>query len=458
MAGDRAELAHLYRRVGFGARPDELTTAVAAGYEATVERLLAAPGVDPGEAATPPPRLAALYRVPKKEDKDARLEAYQQIRADRTALTGWWVRRMVAVREPLLEKAVFFWHGHWATSLQKVRFPVLMQRQLDTLRTHALGDFGAMARAMVRDPALTVWLDNHRNTRKAPNENLGRELMELFALGIGHYTERDVKEAARALTGFKIDYTTGRLELVPARRDPGKKTVLGVTGPLDDVALVAAVLARPESADFVLGRLWTRFGAAGPPPRDTVVRLREAYGEGRDVRAAVRALLLDPAFRAPANRGSLVKQPVEYVVGTLRALALTPEQLAAPAQAGTPAKKTPAPKAKAKMAGGAGPVLASLRAMGQVPLLPPSVGGWPEGQAWLGTAATRARVGFAGVAARAADLSAVADASPADRPDAAARLLSVDWTPATRAVLAGATDDPVRLVTLALVAPEYTVS
>jgi len=440
MAGDRALLAHLLRRAGFGARPDELDRAVAAGYQATVERLLQPIGPDQGAAATPPPQLSASLVVPKKDDTAARLAALRKIRADRSTLITWWVHRMVATEHPLTEKMVFFWHGHWATSLQKVKYPVLLQRQLGTLRSHALGDFGAMAAAMVRDPALNRWLDNHRNARRAPNENLARELMELFILGVGHYTEDDVKQAARALTGFVLDRDTGELRLVRRRHDGDVKTVLGTTGRLDADSLVAVLIGQPAAGPHVLGRLWARFGGPGRPPTSTMTRMLAAYGPRRDLRAAVRAMLLDPGFTSADVRGALVKQPVEYVVGALRSLRLTPEALATE-------------RAKNSYT----PVLTALRRLGQVPLLPPSVVGWPEGTAWLSTAATRARLGFAIAAAGAADLSAIADEPARQRLDATAHLFAVDrWTPATRTAL-GSIDDPEKLVTSALLSPEVVL-
>ena len=425
------DVSLLLRRTGFGTTGAEVEAATRRGYEATVEALLH-PGTDPGAIATPPPDLSGEpARPPAPDDKDARKAYAQQLRSRSAALTLWWLDRMVRAQQPLVERLTFSWHGHWATSIQKVRSPAMMLRQNQTLRSLGRGDFRELARAMVRDPALLIWLDGHKNKKGKPNENLARELMELFTLGVGHYSETDVREAARALTGWRVDRAHATAAPMPNQHDDGSKTVLGVTGDLDDRSLVDLLSARPESAAFVATRLWARHGSATLRP-DTLQRLVAAYGPGRDVTALLRALFLDPAFRADTS--SLVAAPVEYVVGVFRAL------------------HVPVPRD-----GRLGRLLlGTLNALGQVPFRPPSVGGWPGGIAWLSTAATRERLTFAGAMARKADLDAVAGSR--DRPEAAAHLLGVDaWTDRTLAALKDAAADPVRLVTLALVSPEYLV-
>jgi uncharacterized protein (DUF1800 family) len=428
----RAEVGHLLRRAGFPPTGAELDEAAQAGYEATVERLVEPRGPDPGVAATPPPDLPKLppqRRDMPIEERRALMRRRRELRRD---IALWWIDRMVAVRQPLVERVTFGWHDHWATSGQKVQLPEFMLGQYATLRRHALSDFRALAQAMVRDPALLVWLDGPKNRRGSPNENLARELMELFALGVGNYREQDVKEAARALTGWRVNWTTATSRFMAGRHDPGAKSVLDVTAPLDAASLVDVILARPESARFVVGRLWERHGGLQPPDAGTLDRLVAAYGPGRDVGATLRAMFLDPAFRGPAARFALVKSPVEWLVGARRALGAS-----VPADA----------------------LLRQLRGMGQVPFAPPSVGGWPAGTGWLTTAAASARVRLAQRLAAEADLAVVSDAAPRARPDVVARLLGVDaWTARTRAALDGAAADPTALVTLALAAPEYVVA
>jgi uncharacterized protein (DUF1800 family) len=432
MPTERADVAHLLRRTGFGARAADIDAGAARGYDATVGALLGAPA----DGSPPPPDLGPEPARPR-DDPAARKRYAQELRARSEQLALWWLDRMVSTRTPFVERLTLTWHGHWATSVQKVRSPALMLRQNETLRRLGRGDFRELARAMVRDPALLLWLDGQRNRQGRPNENLARELMELFTLGVGHYSEQDVREAARALTGWRVDRAAGTAEPVPRWHDGGSKTVLGVTGPLDDRVLVDLLTARPESARFVATRLWRRYGAGGDPPPQTLDRLVAAYGPGRDVTALLRALLTDPEFRAPAARSALVAAPVEYVVGTYRSLGL----------------RVPHDDRKAGRA-----LLGALAALGQVPFRPPSVGGWPGGAAWLSTAATCARLAFARAAVGQADLDPVAGEAPKDRPDAAARLLGLDgWTARTQAALTEAAADPPRLVTLALVSPEHVV-
>ncbi|WP_370116388.1 DUF1800 family protein [Streptacidiphilus sp. MAP12-33] len=431
----RGQVAHLLRRAGFGGRAAELDAAEKAGYEATVATLLAGPPgtADAGVAATPPPAFTAI--APPGRDPAARRQANRERAQQAAQLAGWWLARMVRADGPLVEKRTWFWHGHWATSIQKVRSAPLMLAQNQTLRTLGGGDFGTLAQAMVRDPALAVWLDEIGSTKAAPNENLARELMELFTLGVGHYTELDVRAAARALTGWRLDRSGGRLVFVPAAHDDTPKTILGRTADFDSVSLVDLLVGQPASHAWVVTRMWNRYAAPGEVPADVMVRLQAAYGDGRDLTALLRALLLDAVFRSSTVVGALAKQPVEYVVGALRALGVTPDDTDQAVLLGT------------------------LRRLGQVPFEPPNVGGWPAGDAWLTAAAAQARLDFARWAVTKADLGAVSAAPTDSRVDVAARLLGLDaWSDRTRTALQGVASEPRTLVALALAAPEYAVN
>ncbi|MEY9929409.1 uncharacterized protein (DUF1800 family) [Catenulispora sp. GP43] len=420
---NRSAVAHLLRRAGFGASGAEIDAAAKAGYEATVAALLAPAGADPGAAATPIPDFPAM-KVPK-----------QGSAPDDYRMVGWWLARMAAVTQPLVEKRTFFLHGHFATSVQKVKSPGFMLQQNQTMRTLGGGDFGALAHAMVRDPAMMLWLDSAGNTLKAPNENLARELMELFTLGVGTYTEDDVRAGARALTGWRLD-ADGKATLVPRLHDDTPKTILGKTADFDDASFVDWILQQPASPKFVTGRFWDRFGMPGPIPPDVSGRLLAAYGPNRDVTALLRALFLDPVFRGPQARYALVKQPTEYIVGVLRALNIKVDASANSADTQV--------------------LRAALNGLGQMPFYPPNVGGWPEGTAWLTTAAAQTRFVFAEWAVTKGDLSQVQNSSPSQRIDAVAHLLGVDaFSDRSTAALTEVVADPRQLVTLALVAPEY---
>jgi uncharacterized protein (DUF1800 family) len=368
--------------------------------------------------------------VDGERGKEARKAAARERAGQERRLIVWWLDRMVVGRTAG-ERLTWFWHGHFATSNQKVRNAAWMLAQNQTQRRLALGRFGDLAEAMIVDAAMIRWLDGQRNRKGSPNENLAREFMELFTLGIGHYQEVDVAQAARCLTGWVLREQGAMFQR--RRFDSGTKTVLGKTGDFDAKGFAALALAQPASAGFVIGRLWFRLVSATPPDAATVARLRAAYGDARDIRSLLTAMVAEPGFKDPA--ASLVKQPVEWAVGLMRALKLRPGQLNE--------------KEQTKL-------LAGLRGMGQLPYRPPSVGGWPAGASWLTTSAGLTRLHLAQQLAKQANLSIVDN--PTNRADAVGALLGVDgWSERTRAALA-AVKDPAQLVAVAACAPEYVVS
>jgi uncharacterized protein (DUF1800 family) len=408
-------LRRLSDRLAFGAR-------LTGGFDQAAGALL-------GQRAEPggPPDVGAEPDTSSK-DQEVKKAAEKQLADQNQQAVRWWLDRMVATPSPLPEKLTWFWHGHFATGAGTVRSARLMLAQNQTLRAGALGGFGALAQAMVVDPALLVWLDGNQNRAGAPNENLGRELMELFVLGIGNYDEADVKEAARALTGWTVDKARMRAALDRKRYDAGAKTVLG--RPVSDAAsLVATLVGRPESAAFVAGRVWARFVSDEPAPPEATARLVAALGPDRDVRALLRAVVAEPLFVDPASQ--LVKQPVEWAVGLMRAVDVRP--------AGLPDKEW-------------GSLRTLLAQLGQVPFQPPSVGGWPAGGAWLTTGAALARVNLARLVAR------NATDPPATAGDAADTLGVGTWSARTAAALDRVRSDRRQLLAVAACSPEYVVS
>jgi len=429
-----AAAAHLVRSTGFGASGDLVDAVAAAGTSAWLEASLrAAPDSDSGAAANPPPTFEPIPAVGQDASREEKQRRRQQANDQVAQLTAWWIRRMVAVQNPVVEKLTFGWHNHFATSATKVKSAPMLLAQNQTLRSKGRGSFTDLAEAMVVDPALMFWLDGQQNTAKAPNENLARELMELFTLGrTGGYTEQDVREAARALTGWTIDRASGSAAFVPRRHDPGSKTVLGTTADLDAAGLVRVLLDQEASAPYVVARWWQLLAGPEPPAAATLDRVVAAYGPNRDLGAMFGAMLTDPAYAATA--GSLVASPVEWVVGAMRSL------------------KVPTDDDMVKKAAGA------MRALGQLPLYPPNVSGWPSGQAWLSTASATTRVQTASVLARAGDLGPVEAAAPSGRVDAVAHLLGIaSFSDRTLTELRTHTNDPQRLVAMALVAPENLV-
>ncbi|MET8427506.1 DUF1800 domain-containing protein [Nocardia sp. NPDC004860] len=424
--------ARVLRRTGFGATGSEIDAVPdVAGYLRAA--LTADPEADPGARATPVPELVPPAPLGKGATAEARKQYQAQITGQLDTLTWWWLRRMAAVRVPVREKLTLLWHNHFATSATKVRNAAEMATQNRTLRAGGAGDFAALAYAMLTDPAMLRWLDGVANTAKAPNENLSREFMELFALGHGNgYTETDVREGARALTGWTI--TGGAATFDVERHDRGSKTVLGVTGSLDARSFCDAVLARPESPRFVAGRLWQQLASDDPPSDAALNRLTAAYGPGRDLSALVTAVCTDPEFTTA--RDTVVHGPVEWLIAAVRAFQI-------PLTADADARA---------LAG-------TLRKLGQLPFYPPTVGGWPRGQGWMSSAAAQLRLTAALDLMKQADLSPITRAGRGDRLDATAYLLGVgSWSERSAAVLAPAVDQPPRLAALAINTPEYLTS
>jgi uncharacterized protein (DUF1800 family) len=454
----RSRVAHLYRRAGFGARPDELDAAAARGYEATVESLLAGlTGPDPAGDRVPLPALplSPTPAGPLPTDPTARLalaRARQQSEnAQFQALQQWWLDRMIVTSTPLREKLTLLWSGHFATGFAKVRNAGLMHLQNQLLRSLGGGSFEALTVAVARDPAMQVWLDTDTDVAGQPNENFSRELMELFTLGIGNYTEADVQAAARCFTGWSFNRSTGAFVLRARQHDDGTKTLLGQTGNFDGDDVVRIVTSMPACSRFVVSKLWSHLAYPVPPSDPVVAQLAAAFQKDLNVTGLLRAIFLRPDFTGPAARTGLVKQPIEYVVGVARSLGLR-----ATTSAGSPPGTAPPGGRRLRQP----PSLpASLRLLAQEPFNPPNVGGWPQNQYWLTTASSAVRLQFAGQVGASADLSPL-DAMPvAGRADGLARLLSVDgWGPTTRAALNAVAGDPTSLVTLALCAPEYVLN
>jgi len=427
--------ARVLRRAGFGVTGPEVDAIVGKDWPSHVDAMLGAnPDADPGAIATPMPALSQPRAPGKGATPAARKQYNQQLSEQQRVLSDWWVGRMAGVGQPIHEKLTLLWHNHFATSARKVRVAAHMAAQNQKLRTLALGDFRTLAYAMLTDAATLRWLDGQSNTAKAPNENLAREFMELFALGHGNgYTEGDVRDGARALTGWVIG-TDGSTSMMPRRHDSAAKTLFGATRNFDAAGFCDAVLAQPKSAEYVAGRLWQQLASDEPPSPQALDRLVAAYGPGRNLRALTRAILTDSEFTG--GRAAVVNTPIEWLVGVMRALRVPIDR---------PAQR--------KLAD------ATLRALGQEPFYPPSVGGWPHGQVWLSTASAGARLRAATQLAHAGDLSSIEDTWPGDRIDAVGYLIGVGaWSDRTATALQPLVRQPVQLVAAAVNTPEYLTS
>jgi uncharacterized protein (DUF1800 family) len=360
---------HLLDRAGFGASDREIREYAALDRAQAVDRLLAGTR---REAVTPPPEFVRAPFTPpprlRELSADERKAFQRRLVLEGLELRAWWLGEMLATTSPLTERMTLFWHNHFATSQQKVKLGQLMYRQNALLRREALGNFGTLLHAVAKDPAMLVYLDNARSRREAPNENFAREVMELFTLGVGHYGEKDVKEAARAFTGWSLDRDTGAYRYRPFFHDGGEKTVLGVSGRLDGDQVLDILLARPETARLIARKLWLEF--VSPAPDEAVVeRWAEVFrGAHYEIKPLIRAILLSDAFWAPQNRATLVKSPVDLVAGTLRTFGIRPDDLR--------------------------PAAVACAAFGQNLFSPPNVKGWPGGDAWIDSATLLGRKQF----------------------------------------------------------------
>jgi uncharacterized protein (DUF1800 family) len=362
---DRELLAHLFRRAGFGATQDELEAALARGYEATVEQLL-----HPEQQPELDEDLIFRYYVDFHESRKI------------DSAMSHWVYRMINTNRPLEEKMTLFWHCLFATGNSKVEAPPTMLQQINTFRRFALGNFRDILVELSRDPAMIFWLDNQENTNQVHNENYGRELLELFSMGIGHYTEDDVKECARAFTGwtFKNPIPAAKpygrfkweFEFRPDLHDYGEKTFLGETGTFDGADIVDIVVRQPATAQFLARRLYLFF-VADRPDQAAIDELADVYvRSGYEIRAMLRALFLSDYFRSRTAYYAMIKSPADYVVGLLRL-----------------AQDFNFPKP------GIYDVAFECRYMGQDLLNPPSVEGWHTGKEWIDTGILVERVNFA---------------------------------------------------------------
>ncbi|MBY0458602.1 MAG: DUF1800 domain-containing protein [Gemmataceae bacterium] len=349
---NRKWVCHLFRRAGFGATPAEADQATAQGLPKTLDRFLA------GE--------------PDAADRLELLAETGKLYNDPVSLRVWWLYAMTEGGHPLREKITLFWHNHFATSYAKVRNTALMYQQNMTLRAHALGKFRPFLLAMSKDPAMLVWLDSNRNIKGAPNENFAREVMELFSLGVGNnnYTEKDIQEAARALTGWHHDAEIKEFEFKPVLHDDGEKTVFGKTGKWGGQDVIRLCCDHPACATFLVSKLYTFLVSETPPPKALLEPLASQFRKSDyDIAGVVKTILSSRLFFSEHAYLKRVKWPVECALGAARSALSERVPLADMAE--------------------------SLAKMGQALFSPPNVKGWRTGTDWLNSATLLARNNFA---------------------------------------------------------------
>ena len=374
---DIALMAHLMRRAGFGASRDELEQKVAQGYEAVVEDLL-----HPGSANAMPDDVIRRYHSEMGEMREL------------NSAGAYWMYRMVTTDNQLEEKLALFWHSLFATGYAKLNQASALTNQINTFRRHALGSFRTILVELSKDPAMIIWLDNHDNHKDDINENYGRELLELFSMGIGNYTEDDVKECARAFTGWTLgnaEYMSTRASrdsIWPYSRinwhfnyreydhDDGEKTFLGHTGNFNGDDIIDIIVQQEATARFISTRLFQYFAAdeVDEAGEDVVEEMIQSYfASDYEIRSVLRTLFNSNYFKSQDARFARVKGPVELVVGAVR-------------MAGTYQQPT----------FGADQLARQTMYMGQGIFQPPSVEGWHEGAEWIDSGALVERVNFVG--------------------------------------------------------------
>jgi uncharacterized protein (DUF1800 family) len=426
---DRLALSRLFHRFGFGPKPGEFEEALRNGFEATKKRFLYIPNLNEINQDVAPLVIDDLGQRPAP-GTFANTEYSLKIRSQIREVTLWWLDQMVTTDYSLNEKMTWFWHGHWATSVEKLNFALPMYKQNLTFRRYALGNFKEFSKAMYDDGALQFWLDGQENTAKAPNENLSREFMELFTLGVGRYTEDDVKALAKVFTGIQVQRTNGNVVFNTRRHDSSPVSLLGSTQIFTAQQAIEMIVGRDDSSRFIYERLWYRFISSTEPLPAAIDRSKFS---SRDISKAVGDLLNSSFMASPAY--PMVKSPVEWFVATCRVLRVTPSESKNPAL-----------------------LLSYLQKLSQIPFAPPNVGGWPAGEMWLTSASAQFRLALTQTMFKNFDFSELTSTPVSQRISYLQNLLGVyQWSKRTEDALTVARNEPERLMLLALNSPEYVV-
>jgi len=380
--------AHLLERAGFGATPDDIERLSHLSPQQAVDSLVDYESIDNSTAKAfeesgvwdrgmdPfPPSRAEAVRLARAHGEALGVRTlpagsprriqpvvdkfFYGLRAntlETQRLGVWWAERMLTTRRPLEEKLTLFWHGHFATGAAKVRDYRMMLRQNQMLRANASGRLRDLLTGILEDPAMLVFLDNGENVKSHPNENFGRELLELFTMGVGHYTERDVREAARAFTGWTNDVLAFKFD--KDQHDFGDKTFLGKTGPLNGGDVIEAILAQPVTAEFVSAKLYRSFVRDEVSPEVRAELGRSFRASGYQIKPLLKRMFLSKDFYSPASMATQIKSPVVLVVSTYKKMGL---------------RELPTIPDFGRLTAG----------LGQALFDPPNVAGWPGGRTWI---------------------------------------------------------------------------
>ncbi|HZL34589.1 MAG TPA: DUF1800 domain-containing protein [Tepidisphaeraceae bacterium] len=366
-AWSRDDAAHLIRRAGFGATPGQIDRLYALGRDGAVDYLIA--GKLP-EGASAPFAHAELPAFAFDPDLQAKKQG-PVTQFELQKLRAWWIDRMVRTDRPLEEKMSLFWHGLFTSGFREVKNVRWLAKQNELFHKEAIGNYKRLTHEIIHDPAMLRYLNNDQNIKGRPNENLARELMELFTMGEGNgYAEKDIGQVARALTGMTVNPRQEAAMFFPKRHDDGMKTIFGKTGNYGPDDVVNLIFDRPYPAHHLAERLWVYFGTPEPAQADVNAVADALRTHNWEVAPALRVLFTSPAFYSDQTRDVMIKSPVDLEVSTLRLL-----------------EEPPQPRLLAVSAGG-------LQQLGEALFQPPNVKGWVGGEHWItsGTIFARYRI------------------------------------------------------------------
>lgn len=347
---------HLVSRTGIGAEWETIMRFQNLTREQAINHLFN----NKDMSLPPPPAMSAWPKMVALRGNMSRRKNIKRIaKVEGKSIQRWWITHLLETKSPFLERMTLFWHNHFPSDIQKTTQTSMLYQQNLMLRKNALGNFGQMLHNIARDPAMLLYLDGFVSTKEEPNENFARELLELFTVGIGNYNENDMREAARAFTGWTIDPRNGLYRFNAADHDTGVKTFLGKRGNFKGEDIINIVLQHPRTAETIAKKMWHEFISIAKPDQRVIHQWASAFRNSNyDIKALMNQVLNSDAFWHKANRGALIKSPIELTIGTLRTL---PYKLG----------RTDLPH--------------NLNIMGQGVFAHPSVKGWAGGKEWIST-------------------------------------------------------------------------
>ncbi len=367
------DIHHLYHRVGFGLSPQQWQRRQSWRRDEALSELLRHSGK---ASALPLPESSLASSGMRSMSREQRAELFKAERGRVAEQNAAWLQRMAEEDQPaLLERMCLFWHGHFAC---ESRLGQLAVQQLNSIRQHALGNFRELLLAVARDPGMIRYLNNQQNRKGQPNENFARELMELFTLGRGHYTEKDVKEAARAFTGWSSNLR-GEYVFRARQHDYGSKTIFGKSGRFGGEDVIDAILEKRDAARFITRKLYRYFVNEQVDENRVAELSRQFYESGYDIGRLMQEMLCSDWFYASRHMGSKFKSPVELLAGMMRQLGIRGL--------------------------GTRQLVGLQRALGQVLFNPPNVAGWPGGRNWIDNSTLMVRLQLPEALYRASEFS-----------------------------------------------------